>query len=209
MKEKLTLGASVITAITASLCCICPLVAVLMGLGAFGATALFEAMRPYFLGSTFLLLAFAFYFTYGSRQEESCANDGACRPGGIARFNKPLLWIATLVALLFAGFPYYSAAVSRVLIPQTTVSSDETPIARQSQTVRVQRIQVSGMTCGGCAASIHQALIKLTGVVSAEVNLERKQALVRYESSKVTPQQLVDAISKAGYTAVLQKQNQD
>jgi len=66
----------------------------------------FEAWRPYLLGITFALLAAAFYFTYRKR-EVVCA-DGTCKVSSAPRWNKLLLWIATVVVILFAAFPYYS-----------------------------------------------------------------------------------------------------
>ncbi|MBI3949119.1 MAG: hypothetical protein HY314_01485 [Acidobacteria bacterium] len=113
MRENMTLGASVLAAITASLCCIGPLAATLLGLGSFGAATLFEAWRPYFLGVTFALLATAFYFTYRKR-EVACA-DGTCKVSSAPRWNRALLWVATVVVILFAAFPYYSGALVEAL----------------------------------------------------------------------------------------------
>ena len=62
MKEKSLTAASIIAAIAASLCCIGPVIAVGLGLGAFGLAAAFESTRPYLLGLTFVILA---VFNYG------------------------------------------------------------------------------------------------------------------------------------------------
>ena len=45
-KNKTLTTAPVLTAVLASLCCIGPLVAVGLGLGAFGASAFFDSLRP-------------------------------------------------------------------------------------------------------------------------------------------------------------------
>lgn len=113
MKENVTLGASVLTAIIASLCCIGPLAATLLGIGSFGVAAYFEAWRPYLLVLTFALLAAAFYFTYRKR-EVACA-DGTCKVASAPRWNKVLLWIATVVVILFTTFPYYSGTLVAAL----------------------------------------------------------------------------------------------
>lgn len=109
MKENVTIGASLLAAVTASLCCIGPLAAVLLGVGSFGAAAMFESWRPYLLSLAFALLAAAFYLTY-RRKEVACA-DGACQITSASRSNKVLLWIATIVITLVAAFPYYSASL--------------------------------------------------------------------------------------------------
>jgi hypothetical protein len=54
--------------------------------------------RPYFMGATALLLAVAFYFVYGRKQE--CAEGKACDLKSIRR-TKMLLWIAVVLTLVF------------------------------------------------------------------------------------------------------------
>lgn len=57
------------------------------------------------------------------------------------------------------------------------------------------------MTCAGCAASIQQALSELPGVSDAVVQLSAKQAQVTFDPALVGLTQLVEAVTKAGYTA--------
>ncbi|RMG52278.1 MAG: heavy-metal-associated domain-containing protein, partial [Acidobacteria bacterium] len=155
MKENMTLGASILTAITASLCCIGPLMATLLGIGSFGAAAAFEAWRPYLLGVTFALLGAAFYLTYRKR-EVACA-DGTCRVSSAPRWNKIMLWVATVMVVLFAAFPYYSGPLLAALSRNAGQSSQESAPAATQQQTRA-RIAISGMTCDGCAASVKVAL---------------------------------------------------
>jgi copper ion binding protein len=208
MRENVTLGASLLGAITASLCCIGPLAATLLGIGSFSAATLFEAWRPYLLGITSVLLAAAFYFTYRKR-EVACA-DGTCKVGSAPRWNKVLLWIATVVVILFAAFPYYSgpllAALNRGPNQHKAGAVQViSPHEEQAATSKLATatISVEGMTCGGCVASVRQALLKREGVKSADVSLEKKQAIVKYDPAKVTPEQLVEAINQTGYKAKL------
>jgi len=104
MKEIITGIGSVITAFLASLCCIGPVVGVLMGVGGLGAAASFEIYRPYFLGATVVFLGSAFYFTYG--RKEDCIEGGACEVSFGRRWQRMLLWIVTVVALIFVAAPY-------------------------------------------------------------------------------------------------------
>ena len=55
---------SVLSAIAASLCCIGPLVAVIVGASGFAAAGLFAQWRPLFLTITVLMLVAAWYLTY-------------------------------------------------------------------------------------------------------------------------------------------------
>jgi copper chaperone CopZ len=60
-------------------------------------------------------------------------------------------------------------------------------------------LYVSGMVCGGCANTVTQALLALDGVAEAEVSHVEGSAEVRYDSTKISQQQLKAAIEKAGY----------
>jgi hypothetical protein len=106
---------SVFAAIVASLGCILPIVFALTGFSILGASALFDAWRPYLLGLTFALLAFGFYFGYRPGKEQYPPGS-ACAMPATKRSGRLLLWIATVAVVLFAAFPYYSGAVAEWLL---------------------------------------------------------------------------------------------
>ncbi|MBI4469592.1 MAG: cation transporter [Acidobacteria bacterium] len=220
--EKFTLGASVLAAVSASLCCIGPLAAVLLGVGSFGAAARFATWRPYLLGLTIVLLAVGFYLTY--REREVTCDDGACRVSGAPRRNKLLLWFATVAVFLFAAFPYYSPALVEALnqnaenaepraeesLPNGNSSHGNpvtTRLDAQASTTEVEpvkvTIEIDGMTCEACAVTVRRALKRVDGVKSVDVSWRKGRAIVKYEPSKVTPEQLVEAINQTGYRARL------
>jgi copper ion binding protein len=60
-------------------------------------------------------------------------------------------------------------------------------------------MNVKGMTCGGCVASVTRVLKALPGVESVDVKLQPGQATVRYDASKVALPRLKAAIEDAGY----------
>lgn len=64
-------------------------------------------------------------------------------------------------------------------------------------------LPVEGMTCAACQASVQRALNAAPGVTKAAVNLMLHEATVAYDSSKTTPQQLVDAVNATGYVSRL------
>lgn len=98
-------GAAVAAGFAASLCCIGPVLGVLVGAGAAGAAASrLLPLRPYLLAMTIGLLAVAFYQVYRPTRAE-CA-DGACPPESTRR-AKWLVWIAAVLVALFLAFPWY------------------------------------------------------------------------------------------------------
>ena len=62
-------------------------------------------------------------------------------------------------------------------------------------------LPIEGMTCASCAGRVEKALRAVPGVLEASVNLATERALVRW-GGKLDPAQLVQAVERAGYTAV-------
>jgi mercuric ion transport protein len=101
---KMIVG-SIVAATAASVCCMGPVVAAVIGAGALGAASTqLEPYRPWFLGATVILLGAAFATTY--RRERTACADGSCAPSS-RRTARTLLWIAVVVVALLAAFPYY------------------------------------------------------------------------------------------------------
>src|SRR5260370_25733502 len=97
-EERLAIGGASITAFVASLCCIGPLLFVVLGLGAFGAAAAFETARPYLIGLAVLILAFGFYRAY-FRRTETCARGEACATKPVNNASRPRLWTRSIAVL--------------------------------------------------------------------------------------------------------------
>src|SRR5215213_3335933 len=112
-KEKTVLGGAIVAAFAASLCCIAPLLFVLLGVGSLGMAAIFEPFRPYMMGGAVVLLALAYYWIYfKSDKSESCAPGEECATKPANRASRLGLWIATLAVILFALTPYITAAIA-------------------------------------------------------------------------------------------------
>lgn len=60
-------------------------------------------------------------------------------------------------------------------------------------------LQVEGMTCAACSARIEKVLTKLEGVESATVNLMAKKATIEYDPEKITVDQFIEKIERAGF----------
>ena len=86
----------------------------------------------------------------------------------------------------------------------STNASAQTP-AEKTNSPQTVALTVEGMTCASCTVAVRTALKKLDGVKDAKVSVSEKRALVEYEPTKVTPQQMVDAVNRLGYRASLPK----
>lgn len=100
MSEKLSRWAAGVATVAAFVgsCCALPLLLLSLGVGSMGFATALVPYRPYFMGAALLLLAVAFYFVYGRRQE--CGEGKACDLKSIRR-TKILLWFSAGLALLF------------------------------------------------------------------------------------------------------------
>lgn len=65
--------------------------------------------------------------------------------------------------------------------------------------MKTEIMNVTGMTCGGCVASVKRALDALPGVESVAVSLPKNQAEVHFDDSKLGVDQMAAALKSAGY----------
>lgn len=63
------------------------------------------------------------------------------------------------------------------------------------------RLNIKGMTCGGCVASVKRVLEGVPGVTEAQVSLADASAAVRHEDT-VDPARLKMAVEEAGFEVV-------
>ena len=71
--------------------------------------------------------------------------------------------------------------------------------SKRSDNYDTKIIKVEGMSCEHCRNAVESALAKLNGVSSAEVNLDENHVRVEYNDSKVTFENMKEAIEEQGY----------
>ncbi len=67
------------------------------------------------------------------------------------------------------------------------------------QVEKTALLSITGMVCDGCVAAVKAALESVDGVAGAEVRLEKKQAVVRYDPSRASREDFRRAVEAAGY----------
>ena len=60
-------------------------------------------------------------------------------------------------------------------------------------------LKVQGMTCNHCVMRVAKALKAVPGVQDAQVDLQKAEAVVTYDESKVAQDKLTSAVVEAGY----------
>ena len=66
-----------------------------------------------------------------------------------------------------------------------------------------QKFNITGMTCSACSAHVEKAVRRLPGMESADVSLMTNSMTARYDESALTPQDIIRAVTEAGYGASL------
>jgi copper chaperone CopZ len=118
----------------------------------------------------------------------------------VRRFNEVMLWVATVVILLFVFFPHW---VGYILGSNGT----EPPAAVSPDGQRRIVLKLEGLTCEGCAATTQQALRQVPGVAHVEVSYARSEAVVMAQAGEdLEPDALVRAVEEAGYKAQVKKE---
>lgn len=63
--------------------------------------------------------------------------------------------------------------------------------------------KISGMHCASCAKTIEQAVLKLNGIKSAQVNFGAETILVEFDEEKIGPQDMAKKVKEIGYNLLV------
>lgn len=188
--EKGILGAGLFSAITASLCCITPVLALVAGTSGMAATfSWIEPFRPYFIGVAILTLGFAWYQKLKPKKQADCE----CETEEKKKFiqTKTFLGIVTLFAATMISFPHYG----HIFYPK---SDKEVVIVKESN-IQKAEFKIEGMTCTSCAEHVQHDVNKLPGIILATASYENNNAIVEFDNSKTTVADIQKAIDGTGY----------
>lgn len=192
------LGVGLLTAVTASLCCIIPVLALVAGTS--GIAAVFsrlEPFRPYLIGFTVLVLAFAWYQKLKPQKEIDCECETELKPKFI--HSKSFLAIITVFAILMLAFPHYSSN----LYPNT---SKEMSVVDRSD-IKTMEFKIGGMTCASCEAHVDHEVNKLDGIVNSKTSYENGNAIIEFDSTRTSETEIEKAINATGYKVRIDKEN--
>jgi mercuric ion transport protein len=105
---KVTLVGGAVAALLSSLCCLGPLVLVMLGVsGAWiGNLAALEPYRPMFIGVAVVCMAFAYRYIYRAPAAQACEPGTLCALPQTNRLYKRLFWGVSALVLLALTFPY-------------------------------------------------------------------------------------------------------
>jgi len=194
-KSNSTAFVSLLTAVTASVCCITPLLAILAGSSGLVTTfSWIEPFRPYLIALTIGILGLAWYLKLKPKTQEeiNCACDEEEKPSFWQ--SKNFLFMVTVFAGLMLAFPYYS---------NIFYSQPSKDIVYVSQLNIIKyTFEVEGMTCAGCEAHVESEVNNLDGILSVKASYANTNTVVEYDKTKVDLTAIRKAINTTGYKVI-------
>lgn len=195
--ENKLIGAGLLTAITASLCCITPVLALIAGTSGIASTfSWIEPLRPYLIGLTVLVLGFAWYQKLKPKKEIDCE----CETDEKSKFiqSKTFLGIVTAFSIIMLAFPYYSG----IIYPDT----QKQIIVVDKSDIKKTEFKISGMTCASCEEHVNHEVNKLNGIINSKASYENENAIIEFDTTKTNVMEIEKAINSTGYKVFEKKQ---
>jgi mercuric ion transport protein len=105
LDAKRSLFVAWLAAFGASVCCVGPLVLLMLGIGGawVGNLTAFEPYRPFFIGITLIFIGLAFRKLYLVPQV--CTADAACADPLVLKQQRLIFWIVTVLILVLLAVP--------------------------------------------------------------------------------------------------------
>jgi copper chaperone CopZ len=192
------IGTGMLTAITASLCCITPVLALIAGTSGIASTfSWIEPYRPYLIGLTVFVLGFAWYQKLKPQKEIDCECETDEKPKFIQ--SKRFLGIVTVFAIVMLAFPYYSGIFY--------TNTEKQIIVVDKSDIKTTEFKIDGMTCASCEAHVNHEVNKLNGIVNSKASYEKGNAIIEFDKTKTDEIEIEKAINSTGYKVTDKKEN--
>ena len=175
----------IIGGIIASLCCISPIVIILLGLGSVSFALSFSKYKIYFLAASFIFVitASALYL----REKSKHCKINLFSKEGIKREKNFFIIVATIMIAIYFSMNY-------VISPQiSSLIFSSYQKENSSENLRLLTLQISGLTCPGCATGLEYLFRSLDGVIRARVYFPSGKAEVVYDQTKITKEKIISA----------------
>lgn len=192
--KKGLLGLGVITAIASSLCCIAPILTLIVGSSSIASNfSWIEPARPYLITLTILILGFVWYQKLKPSKKDNCGCDEMNKKTSFVQ-STLFLVLVTGFAIIMTLFPYYSD----IFHAKTNISKG---IISEENKLEIE-IKVDGMTCESCQNHINEALLQIEGISKVNTSYANESTRVVYDKSKTTYNEIIKVINNMGYKAI-------
>lgn len=199
-----SLTAALGAALGASACCTVPLALVSLGVGGAWIGSL-TALAPYrwlFVAGAAGALGYAGYNEWQLSRRPDCD----CETVFSSTTRRALLGIGALAVVALVASPWLvapspSAATEQARAAAVDAAAEGGEAASSSTPASFQQVvlEVEGMTCRACPATVQKSLEQVEGVYSAKTTYEPPEAVVRFDPAQVSIEDLTKATKSVGY----------
>ncbi len=180
-------------AIAASACCIPPVIALIAGVGgSVSALSWLEPFRPYLIGFAVIAIGYAWYNYFKLKNADDCNCEVDEKPKWFQ--TKGFLIAITLFASVSIAFPYYS----HIFYPD----NNKEVVIVNAVDIETVNFNIEGMTCASCEEHVNYTVNKLEGIVSITTSYNNGNANVKFDKTKTSKEDIVEAINSTGYKVV-------
>jgi len=95
--------------------------------------------------------------------------------------------------------------MNQAIVLAALLAAFSSPLLAAQKTVT---LGVPGMTCGACPITVKKAISKVNGVTQTEVDFDKRQAVVTYDDTKSSADQIMRATANAGYPSTIKDSTQ-
>ena len=88
----------------------------------------------------------------------------------------------------------------KIVVLPADQEGEEKPAERKHKIDQIQ-LSIGGINCPSCLLGVEKTLKRADGVLDAITNFDTESAIVTYDSSIISPQEVIKQIEKLGYTA--------
>jgi len=195
--ENNLIGVGLLTAISASLCCITPVLALLAGASGLASTfSWLDPFRPYFIGLTIFVLGIAWYQKLTKRKQIDCNCETKTKTTFIQ--TKTFLGLVTVFAGLMLAFPMYT----HIFYSKT----EKQVIIVDKQNIKIVEFTIKGMTCSGCEKQVNHEVNKIQGIVKTVASFKNGNAIIEFDNTKTNINEIEKAIAKTEYSVTDKKE---
>ena len=149
-----------------------------------------EPLRPYLIGLAVIAIGYAWYNHYKPKQADDCGCDIE-KPKWYQ--TKGFLIGMTLFAAISIAFPYYSG----IFFP----NNKKEVVIVDASNIETVDVSIEGMTCDACQNHVNSAVNELPGIVSVNSSYTDGNAIVEFDRTKTSENEIEEAINGTGYTA--------
>ena len=188
-KEKgFAIIAGIKSGLISSSCCIIPIILVAFGFVSVSTAIAISQYKIYFLGAGIAALVVSLFFFYGKIKKQC----GACSLNKKSFIGTAVaLHVIAYIMLLYILSPFVAPAVyARSDVSKTGINPSETLF-----------VKIKGMSCPGCAEGIKYQLEDTYGVFNAEIDYMEGRGVIRYDPSKITPEEILKSKAFETYPA--------